>query len=69
MVATPQTGIDSILATYGVLGVPILIFKLIVALLSGLVAGSLSDIYDRDKEERKEQHVQMNVVMMKKTSF
>ena len=61
LVATPQTGIDSILATYGVLGVPILIFKLIVALLSGLVAGSLSDIYDRDKEEKKEQHVQMNV--------
>ena len=53
LVATPQTGIDSILATYGVLGVPILIFKLIVALLSGLVAGSLSDIYDRDKEEKK----------------
>ena len=53
LVATPQTGIDSILATYGVLGVPILIFKLIVALLSGLVAGSLSDIYDKDKEEKK----------------
>jgi len=53
LVATPQTGIDSILATYGVLGVPILIFKLIVALLSGLAAGSLSDIYDKDKEEKK----------------
>ena len=53
LVATPQTGIDSILATYGVLGTPILIFKLIVALLSGLVAGSLSDIYDKDKKEKK----------------
>ena len=53
LVATPQTGIDSILATYGVLGVPILIFKLIVALLSGLVAGSISDIYDKDKREKK----------------
>ena len=53
LVATPQTGIDSILATYGVLGVPILIFKLIVALLSGLVAGSLSDIYDKDISKKK----------------
>ena len=49
LVATPQTGVDSIMVTYGMLGLPILIFKLIVALISGLVAGTLSDIYDQDK--------------------
>jgi len=53
LVATPQTGVDSILATYGVLGAPILIFKLIVALISGLVSGTLSDIYDKDKNQNK----------------
>ena len=55
LVATPQTGVDSILATYGVLGVPILIFKLVIALISGLAAGTLSDIYDKDKSEKQNQ--------------
>ncbi len=48
LVATPQTGVDSIMVTYGMLGLPILIFKLIVALISGIMAGTLSDIYDKD---------------------
>ena len=53
LVATPQTGVDSIMLTYGMLGLPILIFKLIVALISGIVAGTLSDIYDKDKIKSK----------------
>ena len=48
LVATPQTGVDSIMLTYGMLGLPILIFKLIIALISGVFAGTLSDIYDKD---------------------
>ena len=51
LVATPQTGVDSIMVTYGMLGLPILIFKLIIALISGLVAGTLSDIYDKDQSK------------------
>ena len=40
---TPQTGVDSIILTYGMLGLPLLILKLIVALTSGLVAGILTN--------------------------
>ena len=54
LVATPQTGVDSIMLTYGMLGLPVLIFKLIIALISGLVAGTLSDIYDKDSTKSKE---------------
>ena len=42
---TPQTGVDSILVTYGMLGLPLLILKLIVALTSGLVAGMLTNTF------------------------
>ncbi len=34
LIATPQTGVDSILATYGVLGLPFAIVRPIVALLN-----------------------------------
>ena len=46
---TPQTGVDSIMLTYGMLGAPILILKLIVALVSGLFAGVLTNLYDTKK--------------------
>ena len=54
LVATPQTGVDSIMVTYGMLGLPILIFKLIVALISGLTAGALSNIYDKDEDKKNQ---------------
>ena len=43
---TPQTGVDSIMLTYGMLGAPILFLKLIVALVSGIFSGVLTNIYD-----------------------
>ena len=46
---TPQTGVDSIMLTYGMLGAPILILKLLVALISGLFAGVLTNLYDTKK--------------------
>ena len=46
LTTTPQTGVDSLWVTYGMLGAPILIFKLIVALLSGLFAGVLTNLFD-----------------------
>ena len=51
LTTTPQTGVDSLWVTYGMLGAPILIFKLIVALLSGLFAGVLTNLFDDKTQE------------------
>ncbi|MFL2848424.1 MAG: permease [Coraliomargaritaceae bacterium] len=47
--STPQTGVDSILATYGLFGWVFTVIKLTVALLCGLVSGILVDIFCKQK--------------------
>ena len=48
--STPQTGVDSILATYGLFGWIFTVIKLAVALLCGLVSGILVDIFCKQAE-------------------
>lgn len=48
--STPQTGVDSILATYGLFGWVFTVIKLTVALLCGLVSGILVDIFCKQKD-------------------
>lgn len=40
--ATPQTGVDSFLATWGILGLPVALIRVIAALLSGVLTGVLT---------------------------
>lgn len=42
LIATPQTGVDSILATYSMLGLPFAILRPIVALITGVIGGILT---------------------------
>lgn len=44
LIATPQTGVDSILATYGLLGLPFAIVRPIAALVTALFGGGLSNL-------------------------
>ena len=39
MIATPQTGVDSIIATYSMLGLPFAVLRPVVALITGLSGG------------------------------
>lgn len=39
VITTPETGVDSLLLTYGLMGLPLTLFRLITAFLSGIVAG------------------------------
>lgn len=43
LVSTPQTGIDSIIATYAMLGLPLAILRPVIALLSGILGGALTN--------------------------
>lgn len=49
--STPQTGVDSILVTYGMLGPVLTIFKVVTAFISGLVSGTLVNFLKSDKSE------------------
>jgi len=44
LISTPQTGVDSVLATYALLGLPFAIIRPVVALATGLIGGVLSNV-------------------------
>ena len=48
LLSTPQTGVDSIFVTYGLLGPVFAIFRPVVAFLTGLIGGALADVFDGD---------------------
>jgi uncharacterized membrane protein YraQ (UPF0718 family)/copper chaperone CopZ len=52
LISTPQTGVDSILATYSLLGLPLAVIRPIVALVTGVAGGLLGNRADR-KESRE----------------
>lgn len=45
LIATPQTGIDSIIATYSLLGLPFAVIRPIVALITSLFAGLTTNFF------------------------
>jgi len=47
LISTPQTGVDSILVTYSLLGLPFAIIRPIIALVTGYVGGILANRYDK----------------------
>ncbi|WP_456393234.1 SO_0444 family Cu/Zn efflux transporter [Nitratifractor sp.] len=54
LIATPITGIDSIVATYGVLGWFFTLYRIISSIFISLLAGILSLIFDRERQAEKE---------------
>ena len=50
LIATPQTGVDSILATYGLMGLPFAIIRPIAALVSALFGGLLSTLFNKESD-------------------
>jgi len=49
LLSTPQTGVDSILVTYSLLGGVYAIFRPVAALITGLVGGAMVTVVDPDK--------------------
>ncbi|MFI3290055.1 MAG: SO_0444 family Cu/Zn efflux transporter [Rikenellaceae bacterium] len=56
LIATPQTGVDSILASYGVLGLPFAIIRPIVALIVGVLGGLFVDKFSSEEDTSAEQN-------------
>ena len=51
LISTPQTGVDSILATYSLLGLPLAIIRPVVAFVTGLLGGVLANAGERNGKE------------------
>ena len=50
LVSTPQTGVDSLLVTAGMLGWPFALAKLVTAFLAGVTSGTLVDAFPTEKD-------------------
>jgi len=50
LISTPQTGIDSIMATYGMMGWIFAIYRPIVAFISGIIGGIIVNIFTKEAD-------------------
>lgn len=50
LISTPQTGIDSILATFSMLGWPFALLRPLVAFITGVTGGILTNLFVKEKE-------------------
>ncbi|MDE5417695.1 SO_0444 family Cu/Zn efflux transporter [Labilibaculum sp. DW002] len=50
LISTPQTGVDSILVTYSLLGLPFAIIRPVIALITGFFGGLLANRFDTDEK-------------------
>lgn len=74
LISTPQTGVDSILATYSLLGLPFAIIRPIAALVTGLIGGVVTDMSFKDEEEievveRKRENKDLSFMEKLKVAF
>lgn len=53
LISTPQTGVDSLLVTYSIMGLPFALIRPIVALFTGILGGWLVDRFEQDDEKNQ----------------
>ena len=53
LISTPITGVDSILATYGMFGWAFTIYRVITSMIISIIAGVLANFYGEKQEEEK----------------
>ncbi len=51
LISTPQTGVDNIIATYGMIGGFFTAYKAIVAFLSGIIGGTIINIFTKNEND------------------
>ena len=53
LISTPQTGVDSILATYSLLGLPFALIRPVVAFVTGIGGGLLTNLFDKNRNQEE----------------
>ncbi|RLC49713.1 MAG: hypothetical protein DRH79_08660 [Candidatus Cloacimonadota bacterium] len=51
LISTPQTGVDSIIATYGMMGPIFAIFRPLAAFVTGIIGGIAANFLDKEEEQ------------------
>jgi copper ion binding protein len=54
LISTPQTGVDSIIATYGMMGPIFAVFRPIAAFVTGIIGGLIANVIEKPDEEKKD---------------
>lgn len=54
LISTPITGVDSILATYGMFGWAFTIYRVFTSMIIAMVAGVLTNVFDKTVQEEKQ---------------
>ena len=52
LISTPITGVDSILATYGIFGWIFTIYRIVTSMIISMVAGILTNVFDKEIETK-----------------
>ncbi|MDZ7814861.1 MAG: SO_0444 family Cu/Zn efflux transporter [Planctomycetota bacterium] len=52
--STPQTGVDSIAVTYALMGLPFTLFRIIAALINGIISGIAVELFETKDEIAKQ---------------
>jgi uncharacterized protein len=65
LISTPQTGVDSIFATYSLLGLPFAIIRPVVAMLTGLLGGTASHLLDKNQLSPADKNPDLNAPVAK----
>jgi len=56
LIATPQTGVDSIIATYSLMGLPFAVIRPLVALITALIGGQLVNFFEKPGLSEEQPH-------------
>lgn len=62
LIATPQTGVDSIIATYSLMGLPFALLRPLAALATSLFGGQMVNLLDKKDETKPTETVAANTV-------
>ena len=66
LISTPQTGVDSVLVTYSLLGLPFAIARVMVALITGVAGGLLTNLISGENSGPKQEIKQCRTSSTKK---
>jgi len=71
LISTPITGVDSILATYGMFGWIFTLYRVITSMVVAIIAGILTNIFDQEvaKEEKKPAFTPMQMPLVNATKM
>ena len=65
LISTPQTGVDSILVTWSMLGLPFALIRPIAAFFTGVFGGALTNKLDQEKKYNNEEHEEFKAIKQK----